>query len=136
MKDSRTSAGTILVVDSKVLVRMVLADYLRSCDYRVFEAASADEAKLILEEGGLRIDVAIVEVELHGASDGFTLAHWIRANKSSIKIQLVGTVSKAANAAAELCEEGSVLPSPYTHQSVVDRIKRLLATAERTEEES
>jgi CheY-like chemotaxis protein len=125
---------TLLVVDPKVLVRMVLADYLRSCDYRVVEAADSDEAVLILEQEDISISAAIVEVDLRGALDGFTLARWIRTNKPSIKVQLVGTITKAANAAVELCEEQSILPAPYSHQTVVDRIRRLLAAAERNEE--
>lgn len=136
MSASNKPSATILVVEPKVLVRVVLADYLRRCEYRVVEASSAEEAKAILVDADIAIDVALIEVDLPGALDGFTLAHWIRTNKPSVRIQLVGTISKAASAAAELCEEGSVLPAPYTHQAVVDRIKRLLATAERNHEES
>ena len=40
---------TVLVVDDEVLVRMVIAAYLRDCGYRVVEAASADEAMLVIE---------------------------------------------------------------------------------------
>lgn len=128
------AAATILAVEAKVLVRMVLADYLRECDYKVVEAGTADEAKLILEESDVKIDVALIAVDLIGASDGFVLARWIRENKSSVKVQLLGTISKAANAAVELCEESQVLTPPYSHQALVDRIKRLLATAERNQE--
>jgi CheY-like chemotaxis protein len=31
----------ILIVEDEILIRMVIADYLRSCGYRVIEAASA-----------------------------------------------------------------------------------------------
>ena len=40
---------------------------------------------------------------------------------------LAGTPAKAADAAAELCDEGPNLARPYEPQLVVDRIKRLLA---------
>jgi CheY-like chemotaxis protein len=133
MSGSTAPAATILVVEPKVLVRMVLADYLRSCGYKVVEAAGSDEARLILEKGDVKIDVALIEMDLPGATDGFTLARWIKANRPSIKLQLAGTISKATSAAAELCDEGSVLETPYNHQLVLDRIKRLLAAAERNE---
>lgn len=65
--------ATVLVVDSDVLVRIVIAGYLRDCVYRVIEAATADEAMAILGEGNIEIDVALIDVELHGGLDGFGL---------------------------------------------------------------
>lgn len=45
------------------------------------------------------------------------------------KMLLAGTVAKAADAAAEICEEGPLLGKPYDQQLVLDRIKRLMASA-------
>jgi CheY-like chemotaxis protein len=92
---------------------MVIADYLRGCGYKVLEAANSDEAISILEEGDISIDAIFAEVELPGAQDGFGLAQWIRANKPSAKVQLVGTISRAANVAAELCDEGTLMAKSY-----------------------
>jgi len=36
--------STILVVEDEVLIRFVIADYLRDCGFQVVEAANADEA--------------------------------------------------------------------------------------------
>ena len=66
---------TVLVVDDEVLVRMVIAAYLRDCGYRVVEAASADEAMLVIEhdeEGA--VGVVLSDVEMAGEQDGFALA--------------------------------------------------------------
>jgi CheY-like chemotaxis protein len=41
---------TVLVLDDDVLVRMPICQYLRDCGYRVLEAASADEATVILQK--------------------------------------------------------------------------------------
>ena len=116
----------ILVVEDEVLIRMVIAEYLRDCGYRVIEAAQADEAILVLEQPDLRIDVVLSDVEMPGPMDGFGLAQWIRQNRGELKIILAGTVSRAAENAAELCESGPLLAKPYGPQVVVDRIKRLL----------
>jgi hypothetical protein len=43
-------------------------------------------------------------------------------------VQLVGTISRAANVAAELCDEGTLMAKSYAHQIVADPIKRLLET--------
>jgi DNA-binding response OmpR family regulator len=122
---------TVLVVEDEVLIRMTISDYLRRCGYRVLEAANAAEALTILENADISIDVVLSDVEMPGAMDGFGLSQWIRANRAGLDVVLVGTVERAANAAAELCEEGPMLAKPYEPQIVVERIRRLLATHSR-----
>jgi CheY-like chemotaxis protein len=47
------SAGeTILIVEDEVLIRFDVADYLRTCGYRVIEAANATEAIAVLQSAG------------------------------------------------------------------------------------
>ena len=118
------------MVDASVPVRMAISDYLRDCAYKVLEAANADEALTDLTEGSIKIDVDFADVELPGELDGFRLARWVRANKKSIRVLLAGTLAKAADVAADLCEYGPVMSKPYDKQILVDRIKRLLAAAE------
>jgi DNA-binding NtrC family response regulator len=123
--DSATPRATILVVE-EVLVRLALADYLRDCGYKVVEAADAEEAVQVLKQSPLPVDVLFSAVELSGAMDGFGLSQWTRANRPGLEVILAGSVPRAVNAAAELCEEGPV-PRPYEPQTVHDRIRRLLA---------
>jgi CheY-like chemotaxis protein len=123
---SSATMETVLVVDDEVLVRLSIAEYLRDCGYRVIEAADADEAVLVLSQEQLRIDVLFSDVELPGSMDGFSLAQWTRKNRPGLEIILTGSVPRAVNAAANLCEEGPI-PKPYEPQSVHDRIRRLLA---------
>lgn len=127
--DNGTPRQTVLVVE-EVLVRLALADYLRDCGYKVVEAASAEEALLVLKEAALAVDVLFSAVELPGAMDGFGLAQWTRANRPGLEVILAGSVPRAVTAATELCEEGPV-PRPYEPQTVHDRIRRLLARRDR-----
>jgi CheY-like chemotaxis protein len=123
---STSAQETILVVEDEVFARMVISEYLRQCGYKVIEAANADEALTILKHTEINIDVVFTVVQLPGSIDGFGLATWIRKNRPNLDVVLTSTVSRAANAAAELCEEGP-LPRPYEPQAVVDRIRRLRA---------
>jgi CheY-like chemotaxis protein len=118
---------TVLVVDSEIIVRMTLGEYLRSCGYRVIEAASGEEALKVLKDSDLPIDMALTEVELRGEIDGFQLAAWIRNRRPQIGVILAGTPKRAAKAAGDLCEDGPMMSKPYDPQLVVDRIKRLLS---------
>jgi DNA-binding NtrC family response regulator len=117
---------TVLVVEDEVLARMVIAQYLRDCDYKVIEASTADEALIILLERDIIVDIVFSDVEMPGSMDGFALSTWIRRNRPGLDVILAGSVPRAANAAAELCDADSV-PKPYEPQSVVDQIRRLMA---------
>jgi CheY-like chemotaxis protein len=123
---SSAISETVLVVEDEVLLRLVIAEYLRNCGYRVIEAADADEAVLVLKQPDLVVDVLFSDIEMPGSMDGFALAQWSRSNRPGLEVILTGTVPRAVNAAANLCEEGP-LPKPYEPQSVHDRIRRLLA---------
>jgi CheY-like chemotaxis protein len=119
-------SATVLVVEDEVLLRLVIAGYLRDCGYKVIEAADADEAVLVLTQPDLVVDVLFSDIEMPGSMDGFGLAQWTRTNRPGLEVILTGSVPRAVNAAANLCEEGPV-PKPYEPQSVHDRIRRLLA---------
>jgi len=106
---------------------MTLSEYLRTCGYRVIEAASGEEALTVLEDFDLSVDVALTEVALRGRLDGFQLAAWIRERRPQTAVILAGTPMRAAKAAGDLCEDGPLMSKPYDPQLVVDRIKRLLS---------
>jgi len=122
----------LLIVDSDVLVRQPLADYLRDCGYRVVEADGQGAAREVLAGGAdaPRIDLVLSDVELADGS-GFGLHAWARAHCPDVPVVLVGNVDAAAKAAGELCDDGPHLVRPYDPQLVADRIKRLIASRAR-----
>ena len=126
MASEDSQAECILVVDSEVLVRHALSDYLRDCGYSVIEAASVDEAQVAIGEGGLPLKAVLCEAEIKGSMNGFELKRWARENRPDLKFILAGNVQAAAEIAANICEEGPQLQRPYDPQGVVDYIKRLL----------
>lgn len=127
-----SAVQTILVVDDEVLVRLVIAEYLRDCGYRVHEAASAEEAVIVLDTPDTAIDLVFSDVVLPGTMDGFGLAQWIRANHPHVQVVLTSGVARSAKLAASLCESGPMMRKPYEPQHVVDRIRQLLAAVDRT----
>ncbi len=81
---SDTPQQTILIVEDEVLVRLVVADYLRECGYRVYEAVNAAEALAMLQAPEVSIDIVVSDVQMPGDMDGFGLARWIRGNKPGV----------------------------------------------------
>jgi DNA-binding response OmpR family regulator len=120
----------ILLVEDDILVRHPLAEYLRECGYRVVEASDPDEARQILEEGSVTVDVVLADIDRqHG--DGFALTSWIRTNFPGVDVVRAGTVAKVTEKAGDLCEDGPAVSKPYDHQLVLDRIRRLRAARDR-----
>lgn len=128
-RDAQHVTSSILLVEDEVFVRLVIADYLRGCGYKVIEAANGDEALIVLQHREIAVDLVFSDIELPGSMGGFELANWIREHRPDVDVTLTGNVPRAANAAAELCESGP-LPKPYEAKVAEDRIKRLLALRE------
>jgi CheY-like chemotaxis protein len=118
---------TILVVDSDVIARTVIAGYLRDCGYVVIEADSGEEALTALQHPKFSIAVVLSDVELRGAMNGFGVARWVRENRPELEIILASALEKTAASAAEFCEDGPALGKPYHPQLVLERIRRLRA---------
>lgn len=125
---SDTPASQVLIVDSDIVSRHVIADYLRHCGYAVVEAANTDEALTALGEATLSIDVILCDVAALGARSGFELAHWVRANRPELEVKLARSVDAVAQTATELCEDGPHLDRPYDQNAVVAYIKQLRAS--------
>jgi len=122
--DPGPTVDIILVVESDVMVRHALSEYLRHCGYRVIEAATAQEAKTLLT-ANIPLDVVFSAVDLEEPAEGFGLSKWVRENRPGVEIILSGSVVKAAQHAGDLCEEGPHLAKPYEPQQVVEWIKKL-----------
>lgn len=118
---------SVLIVDREIISRHVIGVYLRHCGYAVVEAVNIDEAYVALGEATLSIDVILCVVSTLEAQSGFELSQWVRINRPELEVKLVEGVEMAAQTAAELCQSGPHLKTPYQPEAVVDYIKRLRA---------
>jgi CheY-like chemotaxis protein len=117
---------TVLVVEDEVLIRWVIAEYLRDCGYRIIEAGSGDEAIDILRRTAWTVDVVFSDVQMPGSIDGFALAQWVRRQQPAIKVVLTSGIAKATDAAQALCDEAPLIPKPYNPAELEQRIRGLL----------
>jgi DNA-binding response OmpR family regulator len=127
-------SGSVLLVEEDVLVRHGLAEYLRECGFKVWEAVNPDEARQLLLKGSGGVEIAMVDAA--STSDrGYTLANWIRSQYPEIQVIKSGSLANAAEEAASLCEQGPMLTKPYDHRLVVSHIRRLQAARQRSKGE-
>jgi len=122
--------ATVLILEPDVLMREPLAAYLRECGYRVLTSGDAAEARRVITEGGLTIDVALADAA-QNSDEVFRFVRWLHSSNSGIKIILSGSVTAAASAAGQLCEENEGAPKKHHHSLIADRIRRLLAERNR-----
>ncbi|WP_010188614.1 response regulator [Sphingomonas sp. PAMC 26605] len=134
--ESSSITPAILIVDSDIISRHVIADYLRHCGYAVVEASTTEEAITALREASLGIDVILCDVGAVGSQPAFGLAHWVRSHQPQLEVRLAGSLEGVANTAADLCESGPHLNKPYEPEAVVDYVKRLRAARNRAKEPS
>jgi DNA-binding response OmpR family regulator len=120
----------VLIVETDILIRQPLAEYLRECGYKVVEAADTAEARKLLSEGNFRIDVVLADVDAD-SDNAFALVQWIRTEHPGIEVMLAGTIEAATRKAGDLCAEGNRITKPYEHHLVLSRIKQSLAARER-----
>jgi CheY-like chemotaxis protein len=69
----------VLLVEDEALLRMFTADVLREeGEFKVIEAASADEALKVLEATAKDVQAVVTDVETPGRLDGFTLSRIVK----------------------------------------------------------
>lgn len=115
---------TVLVVETDIILRIAIGEYLRGCTFRVIEAADALEAKTVFQRGP-EIDILFADARLAGEEGGFALAQWVRRYRSSTTIILTGGLASKSEAAAKLCGQHHDSPPPASH--LRDRIQSMRA---------
>jgi DNA-binding NtrC family response regulator len=116
---------TILIVEDEVVIRLNVGQFLRDSNYRVLEAANAAEAKSILESKE-PVELVFTDVQMPGDMNGFELAQWIRRQYPDVSILLTSGMSSLPQAPGYGREHGPVVQKPYTFETVLTHIKRLL----------
>lgn len=114
----------VLVVEDEPLIRMDVVDQLEDEGYRVFEAATADQAIGILEDEP-SIRLLFTDIDMPGSMDGLKLAAAVRDRWPPVKI--VVTSGHRSIDVADLPDGSIFFSKPYRHKAVVASFRELLA---------
>jgi two-component system, response regulator PdtaR len=112
---------TVLLVEDEVLIRLMVADELRSQGLQVLEASNADEALAILESS-LAVHLLFTDVRMPGRIDGLALAQLAQARFPQIKLIIASSRQPEGPPRAD-----AYLNKPYDLDRMVDEVERLLA---------
>jgi DNA-binding NtrC family response regulator len=114
----------ILIVESDILVRAVVAEYLRECGLLVIEAIDAAEA-MAVHSSDLKIDATLINIVTIGETVGFELARRIRSANPQARVVLTSTVANMAREVDHLCNDDETISS-HRGAMLEPRLRRLL----------
>jgi DNA-binding response OmpR family regulator len=117
----------VLVVEDEILIRTPLCQDIRSADFRVVEASSADDA-LALIRSGVAVDALLTDVRMPGSLDGFALAAAARAVLPNIAL-LVMSSAIAENHRMSL-GPFEFIGKPFETRRLVARLRTLMGAAD------
>jgi CheY-like chemotaxis protein len=122
MSNMGAKRPVVLVVEDDFLIRMNAAQMIEEAGFSVVEAASSDEAIVILES---RLDITIVftDVQMPGSMDGLKLAAAIRGRWPPIKI--IATSGLVDVRKGDLPDGGRFLPKPYSPSQIIGALREL-----------
>jgi len=113
---------TILLVEDEVLIRLMLAEELRSAGFHVLEASNADEAWTILASS-LPVHLLLTDIHMPGRMDGAALAGRARAQYPQLKLVITSSLPPRHDV---LRSAASFFAKPYDLHALVRAIEELL----------
>src|SRR5262245_59676433 len=122
------SGATILLVEDELLIRLMMADQLKSRGFAIIEEADADEAVSMLS-GGISFDLLLADVQMPGTLDGVELARLIRAKHPSVKV-ILGSAHIPLPDWAEAAD--AICGKPYDLAELTSTINRLVSSERRS----
>jgi signal transduction histidine kinase len=121
--NSPRGRGTALLVDDEELVRLSTADMLFDLGYEVTEAASAEEALRLLDEG-LAPSLMITDHLMPGLS-GAELARFVKSQRPNLPVLIVSGYAEAEGVASDLAR----LTKPFRKAELAESLSKLAALA-------
>ena len=116
--------STILVVEDDAIVRMLIVDVLEELEFRVLEAADAEEALVIVNTASQVIDLMMTDVGLPDM-DGKQLAGKVRELRPSLPILFASGYAENIDVPVGM----PVIAKPFSTDQLRDKVKSMLPAA-------
>ena len=118
---------TVLIVEDDRLVRELALTVLEEAGYRVLEAASGDDAHLLLmAHPDLEVDVLFTDVVMPGQLDGIDLANAARALRPGLQVLFATGFANLDRDNRDSQMRGPVLRKPYRASELCRAVVALL----------
>ena len=112
-----------LLVEDEALLRMMLFGFLSDFGFEVEQAASADAAWKMVEDG-LDFDLLVTDVRMPGKMDGIELAERVKDKRSDAAIVIMSGYAGTGRTPVE--KFSNFLAKPFTEANLLTLIQRLM----------
>ncbi len=113
------SKPLVLIIEDEPLLRLHAVSIIEDAGFRTLEAASADEA-IVLLEGEPDIRIVFSDIDLPGGMDGLRLATAIRERWPPVEVILTSGHVKVDP--ADLPERGHFFSKPYDAGQLIETL--------------
>ena len=122
------AAPRIVLLEDEALQRHIVAEYLAQHGLRPTSVATGAEFRRAVAQNAP--DLALLDVHLGEAEDGFALARWLRARSSRVGIIMLTAAGETVDRVVGL-ESGAddYVTKPFEPRELLARIKALLRRA-------
>jgi two-component system cell cycle sensor histidine kinase/response regulator CckA len=119
---SKSSPGTILLVDDEQQIRFLLKNHFRSAGFGVIEAECGLTALALFEQN--RVDVLVTDIEMPNM-DGITLAERCKRQFPDLRVVIIsGFTERLIPNVGTMVD--AVFQKPFSPKAVVSTVKRVL----------
>jgi CheY-like chemotaxis protein len=124
-----SARSVILLVEDEAEVRSVVRRMLQDAGYIVLEAADVPEALVRLAEPAINVDLLLSDVVMPGGG-GRVLLDTVRASLPSARVLLMSGYSEdAVIARGAFADEVTLLPKPFSRETLLDAVRRALGSS-------
>jgi PAS domain S-box-containing protein len=123
----RRGKETILLVEDEAKVRQTVGQTLRLLGYRVYEAANGQEAMVLWQAHGVKVDLLLTDMVMPEGMTGLELTERLQALKPGLKAIISSGYSAEIVQAGVANKAGIIyLPKPYTAQTLAEVVRDCL----------
>jgi DNA-binding NtrC family response regulator len=114
------SLGVVLLVEDQPLVRLMTADLLLEANFRVIEAADAEEALRVLK-AEVEVDVLLSDVEMPPGINGYDLAGQVHQHWPWVEILIMS--GREWPRESDLPPGAAFLAKPFSNASLLSHVE-------------
>ena len=130
---SKKKNETVLVVDDEINILSFISDSLSHSGYKVITASTAEEALRIINSANEKIDLLLTDIVLPGLK-GHELAERLLAICPGTRLLFMSAyICPTIASKNSYYRQESFLQKPFTPKTLASKIKKVLATEQRSE---
>ena len=127
MRSPDHGQGLVVVAEEDITQRREIVRYLQEHDFRVLEAADADEAMALLRSHP-DVQAFVTDAHLPGKRDGHELARVVRERWPAVAVVMMSGHSDASS--GPVPEGADFIAKPYLFEHLASTLRRMIDRAD------